>query len=289
MKIVITGFTGYLGSNLAEYLLSKGYDIIGIIRENSSVSRVDRIIKYCKIYSNLQIDLLFKENTDITALINTATAYGRNEEKIEAIIEANYTFPASILKKFIKNKASLFINIGTSLAKLTSEYSLIKTQFSEFGKFISQEHDVKFANICLEQFYGTDEDDSKFISFLIDKFIKNENIKLTLGEQVRDIIHVSDVCSGIEIIIKSASLIKGYVDIPMGNGLPLSIRELVEKIKSLAKSNSNLLFGEIQYRKNECMYSVADLTFLYSLGWRPEISLETGLLEVIEHKRRKIL
>src|SRR3989441_11850535 len=45
MKALITGITGQDGSYLAEFLLSKGYEVYGIIRRSSSFNteRIDQI------------------------------------------------------------------------------------------------------------------------------------------------------------------------------------------------------------------------------------------------------
>ncbi|MGH7259928.1 MAG: GDP-mannose 4,6-dehydratase, partial [Nitrospiraceae bacterium] len=45
MKALITGITGQDGSYLAEFLLSKGYDVYGVIRRSSSFNtgRIDQI------------------------------------------------------------------------------------------------------------------------------------------------------------------------------------------------------------------------------------------------------
>ena len=42
MRALITGITGQDGSYLAEFLLSKGYEVFGMVRR-SSVKKLDRI------------------------------------------------------------------------------------------------------------------------------------------------------------------------------------------------------------------------------------------------------
>lgn len=68
----ITGITGQDGSYLAELLLSKGYEVHGIIRRSSSfnTSRIDHLIKD-KLFGQLNLhygDLT--ENTNLVELIN---------------------------------------------------------------------------------------------------------------------------------------------------------------------------------------------------------------------------
>jgi len=43
MKVLITGITGFVGSHLAEYLLSEGHEIYGIVRWRSKTENIDNI------------------------------------------------------------------------------------------------------------------------------------------------------------------------------------------------------------------------------------------------------
>ena len=72
-KALITGVTGQDGSYLAEMLLSKGYDVYGIVRRSSlfNTARVDHIFKDPHIPSNFH--LIFGDMTDagsINKIIN---------------------------------------------------------------------------------------------------------------------------------------------------------------------------------------------------------------------------
>jgi GDP-D-mannose dehydratase len=42
-KALITGITGFVGSHLAELLLSNGYEVYGTVRPRSSTENIDQI------------------------------------------------------------------------------------------------------------------------------------------------------------------------------------------------------------------------------------------------------
>lgn len=69
-KALITGITGQDGSYLAELLLSKGYEVHGIIRRASTfnTSRIDHLYRDESIY-NKRFFLHFGDLTDATALV----------------------------------------------------------------------------------------------------------------------------------------------------------------------------------------------------------------------------
>ena len=63
---LITGITGQDGSYLAELLLSKGYEVHGVIRRSSSINtgRIDHI------YSNPDLHLHYGDVTDSLSIMN---------------------------------------------------------------------------------------------------------------------------------------------------------------------------------------------------------------------------
>ena len=57
-KIVITGATGFVGSNLVTFFLKKNFDIYLIVRENSDLSNISTESSNLKIFK-LQSNNIF--------------------------------------------------------------------------------------------------------------------------------------------------------------------------------------------------------------------------------------
>ena len=49
-KIIVTGATGFVGSNLVKFLLNKEFEIAVIVREDSNLSNLEGIINDIEIY-----------------------------------------------------------------------------------------------------------------------------------------------------------------------------------------------------------------------------------------------
>ncbi len=111
---------------------------------------------------------------------------------------------------------------------------------------------------------------------------------MTKGEQKRDFIHIDDVISAYIILLDNMHQIKDpFFELDIGSGKAISIREFVEKIHYLTKSESYLNFDALPYRKDEVMHSQADTSILKSLGWRCSHDIDSGLAEVIKKERAK--
>jgi len=124
----------------------------------------------------------------------------------------------------------------------------------------------------LEHFYGSNDDPTKFVSFIVKQLLDDvDNINLTLGEQKRDFIYIDDIVSAFILILDNcASLESGYLDYEIGTGVTITIRDFVELTKQIVgNTHTQLNFGAIPYRKNEAMETVVNTATIRALGWSP--------------------
>lgn len=281
-NIIITGATGYLGFKFLNKLLSDGFNVCVVKRKTSNVSKIKLLSESIKFYDNdeLSIVQMFQENK-VDMIVHFSTLYGRKGETIFEIKDANLDFPLLLLKHAIDNDVNYFINTGTSLPYLTNQYSLFKNQFSECLEFFSSK--ITTVNVLLEHFYGPDDEDSKFITSMIGKMKSNvTDIELTEGIQLRDFIFIEDVISAYLCVISNINNFEGFNVLPLGSGETVTIRKIVETIKEVSDSASNLLFGKVPMRENELMCSDADISKLKKLGWSPKYNLNEGIRLTVE-------
>ena len=289
--VLLTGATGFFGSHLCERLVHDGYNVIILKRSTSDTWRIadimDQLISYD--IDKTPLSRTFIDN-EINAVIHAATNYGRKKESIPEIVDANLMFPLQVLELASKNNVEVFLNTDTTLSKDINYYSLSKKQYREWLKKYSER--LKIFNLKLEHLYGEKDSTDKFITMVIDSFLKSkEEIKLTEGDQVRDFVYVGDVVQAyIKILGNLSNHNKQFTGYSLGSGTGTTIREIVGKIKSLTNNTGTRTeFGAIKYRKNEIMKSVADISKVSKdLGWIPRTSLESGLQKTVEWQARHI-
>ena len=288
--VMITGGTGYLGSNLINRLLSENYSIILLKRSTSDISRIKNIIDKIIFYDidKENLETIFQKN-DIDVIIHCATNYGLKEKNPINILEANFLLPLQLLQLSEKfNKVQTFINTDTVLNKNINNYTLSKKQFKEWMKKSNWEKRVGI-NLELEHFFGPLDNKSRFITFLIKKMLANvENINLTKGEQKRNFVFIDDVIDAfLKIINHATSLRLGFHEFYVGTEENISIKDLAKLIKKLIKNcKTKLCFGAVPYRKNELMETKNDSQKLRKLGWNPKTNLEQGLKITIEKENK---
>jgi nucleoside-diphosphate-sugar epimerase len=289
LNILITGGNGFLGSALAEKFYNLDFKINLLVRPESYLRRIQKNIDNYKIFKySKELDIkniLIESNPDI--IIHTACNYGRKNENILSIFDTNYRLGLILLNEIIiQQKKIIFLNIGTVLPLTTSLYAFSKNQFSELGKFITKSYsNIVFKNILLQHMYGPGDDENKFTSYVINSCLKNEQeLLLTSGEQLRDFVYIKDVVEAIIIIIKKIYNCVN-VDIEIGSGSLISIKEFVLKVHTLSNSNSKLNFGAIKNDK-QLELPAAKLDLLYDLNWEPTYNIEEGLKETIKIEKK---
>ena len=83
-----------------------------------------------------------------------------------------------------------------------------------------------------------------------------------LTNHTRDWTHVDDVCSAIDVCIRDFDQLKEHVAIDVGNGKPVSVVDMANKVWP----NNNLPVKEVTGERD---HTCADPTILLSHGWDP--------------------
>jgi nucleoside-diphosphate-sugar epimerase len=282
-KILLTGATGFLGSHLLESFVSKGIEVTILKRSFSNSWRINHIINKIKCYDidKISLDEVFESERPDT-VIHTACLYGKNNESFSDILNTNLFFSVELLRASINSQVSTFINTDTFLPREVNYYSLSKAQFREW--LILKSDEIKVINIKLEYIYGPNDDENKFIPWLINKMLKSEErILLTKGMQKRNFIYITDVVDVFDVIMEKASRLKHCNSFDVGTNDFNTVKDLVLQISNKLQSRFNksivnrLDFGALNYRNGEVMIPQLDNRALLNLGWSPKIGINEGI------------
>lgn len=256
MRIIILGASGYLGKKVADSLARQGHTLLCVIRdgethftqtyEKVSVSQLPFFLKNCRPYN---------------CMINFSCKYPKSGVSDKEIVQSNLTVPWNVFYDCMKNGVQQFITLGTGLPDNFNLYSFSKAKLAEILRWYAIQNEggktaIRVCNVKLENFYGEDEPEDRFLPGVVRKLKKNQEILLTDGDQLRDFIYVEDVVRAIVILTETQNM-PSYLDFPLGTGEAVPVRTVIEYLKELTGSSSPLLFGALPKRKNE-PNSVAD-------------------------------
>ena len=294
-KILLTGATGFLGSNILKALLKNEYGVCVIKRSFSDIRRIEKLIKEIK-YVDIDkepLNAAFELYGPFDFILHTATNYG-HESTSQEIYNDNFNFPLRLIEMGIQYNTNAFINTDTFYRKFIDsslhmkDYVNSKFKFFEEGLLLSK-NKIMFINITLEHIYGTGDNDNKFIPWVISKIADNtSSIMLTQGLQKRDFIYIDDVVDAYKYVLEYVTLSSaGFYNFEIGAGESVPLKELIITIKDILSSETDLLFGAKPYRKNEIMESKADISSLLKMGWHPKITLYDGLVKCINYYQNR--
>ncbi len=297
MRVLVTGATGFLGSHLVKSLITEGHQVIIVKRSFSDTWRIVDVLPHVVSYDLDKCDLKqpFVE-AGIDVVIHTATCYGRKNEPIISIFESNIVFPlklldtASLFRKVVFINTDTFFNTKKIFKIPFQSYSLSKHQFYEWGKYYGESDKIRFINLKLEHMYGPGDSKTKFIIWIIRELLNGRNaIDLTKGEQKRDFIYIDDAVGAFLAVLNHLDSFKErFLEFEVGSGKSYTIKEVVELLKRIIASKSELNFGALPYRKNEIMESKANISRLLKLSWKPVTPLLKGLLSTIKFEKENL-
>lgn len=289
MTILLTGATGFLGSHILYRLVDLKYNVVILKRSTSNTYRIDSILDKVKSYD---IDVVFMEKPfeeqKIDVVIHTVTNYGRNNGTISSIVDTNLVFSLRLLETATFFNTNTFFNTDTLLYKYLNHYSLSKKQFVEWLNYFSDK--IKVVNLKLEHMYGPKDDDTKFVTWLINQMLQNvPNIDLTEGKQKRDFIYIDDVVDVYMLMLEKSKDFQAFSEFDVGTGNQIELKEFILKIydevQKVKKIDTKLNFGSKAYREGEFMEIEENVKPLYNLGWRPQVSIRDGIKKTLYTNR----
>ena len=307
-KVLLTGGAGFIGSHIAERLLSDGCHVI--VLDNLYTGKL-RNLKRCLGNPNFRFikgDIRDKKTVDkaiigVDAVMHQAaiTSVPFSIKNPKLTYDVNVAATTNLLKSCVKNDVARFIFASSSavygaakkmpISENTptgplSPYGEYKLRIEKYCQKLWKE--CKLETVCLRYFnvYGPRQTDGQYavvISGFFDR-LKNRLPPIIYGdgEQTRDFIYVSDVVEA-NILALDREKAAGKI-LNIGTGKATSINQLSRTFMKLMR-RSGVKPKYMAPRAGDIRHSQADITKAKKiLGYKPRISLEQGLKKFIEWK-----
>lgn len=291
MNILITGGTGFIGSQIIRRLHKRGHNLQIVTRFPNKRDSSERITYIDDSRETLRI--AYSKQVNVT--LHLATSYGRGNNDYKSIETANIKFPMEVLQEAVRAKSMYFINTDSYYTKHyldfphLENYAKTKKQFYEMLK---NESGIYGLNVVLYHVYGREDSADKLIPSVV-RALRDENKPITLSEcnQCIDIIDVKKASEAFVRIIENIDNIKrqSIQSIEVGEGTSTQLSTILNFIRLIAKKHRSKL-PEIIY-KESIKYPnlaghdyVANIDTLKSLGWKPTTDIFKKLTKFVENE-----
>jgi len=314
-KVVITGGSGFIGSNLVKYLLKKKYFVINIDKLNYSGNRYNLRNIASKNYvfykedinnKNKIIKILSKHKPDAIFNLAAETHVDRSIDSPKYFIESNilgvYNLLEAILYYRKKNKKKIkLIHISTdevygdiinkrSTEKFpynpSSPYSATKASADHLIKAYIRTYNLPaiISNCCNN--YGPNQYPEKLIPKLIFNILNNNPLPIyAKGINSREWIHVHDHCEALLLIFLKGKIGESY---NVGSGHNMKNIDLAKKLINLTKSKSIKIGNKVKIKfvkdrpGHDFRYALNSKKIFKTLKWNAKISINKGLSSTID-------
>lgn len=306
MKALITGGTGFIGSNFIRCILDKNKNIevlnLDALKYGSNPANL-KDFEGCDRYSFVKGDisnysLVSELIKDVDSVVNFAaeTHVDRSISAPEAFLQSNVNGIFTLLEALRKvNPSARMVHISTDevygdildgsfketdALRPSSPYSASKAAADVFVLGYARTYGLNASITRCTNNYGP----YQFPEKLIPKTIIRASMGLKIpiygsGRNVRDWIHVLDHCKAVEAVLNSGK--PGEIYNVSSDAERTNLEVVGTILEALGKDSRSMEFVEDR-PGHDVRYSLDSSKLRRELGWRPEHSFERGIRETVE-------
>ena len=310
--ILVTGGTGFLGSNLCRRLVKENNQVICV--DNNYTGSLDNVADLMGLpnFRFIEHDVIepLDVNEKIDQIYNLACPASPRHYQGKAAIFTTKTCvlgALNMLELAKKNKARI---LQSSTSEVYGE-PLVHPQPESYrgnvnpigiracydeGKRCAEslffdyhrEEGVDIRVIRIFNTYGPymNPEDGRVVSNFICQALRGENITMYGdGNQTRSFCFVDDLINGMILMMNARDGFTGPVN--LGNPHEFTMNELAQKVLSLVQTDSQIVFEPLP--KDDPTQRRPDISLAQKeLGWEPKIQLQEGLEKTILYFKEKI-
>src|SRR5687767_13692617 len=309
MRILVSGAAGFLGSHLADLLLSQGHEVVGV--DNFITGKPENIahLEGNRAYAFVRHDVTEPLDVDgpidrIYHMASPASPIGYVKHQV-ATLKVNSQGTWTLLELAMK-KDGRFLMASTSECygdpAVHPQPESYWGNVNPIGHRSMYDEAKRFSEACTMGYrrergadtrivrifntYGPrmDPHDGRVVISFIRQALHNEPLTVFGdGSQTRSLCYVSDLVRGINLTMESSF----SEPVNLGNPQELSILDIAHEILSLIpQSTSKLAFFEMP--PDDPKVRCPDITRAREiLGWSPTVSRREGLTKMIEFYRER--
>ena len=298
---LVTGGTGFIGSNICELLVRKNYKVK--IFDNNSRGSIDKIKKIKKKIKFIKGDIRNREllnqslkNTDAVIHLAYVNGTGNFYKKPVKVLDIAVKGILNVLDGCIKNNIKeLYLASSSEVYQTprkvpTNEEESLKIpdiynpRYSYGGGKILTElmgvhYGKKFFNKLVifrpHNVYGPDMGHDHVIPEFINRFrtLKKKKFKIQgTGNEIRSFIYIEDFIEAFNLILSRGKHLNIY---NIGTSERIKIKNLAYKLSKIFKKK--IALKKVSLTKGSTKIRVPNINKIMKLGFKPKFNLDRGL------------
>ncbi len=302
--MLVTGVAGFIGSHLAERLLSLGYEVVGVDAFTNLYSRERKLRNIERALADERFELVEGDllELDLSELLRgvRSVAHLAGEpgvrrgwgEDFRVYVERNVHSTRRLLEAACESSPDRFVYASSSSVygpcghpateetrrRPASPYGLSKLAAEEVARLHREERDVPVTVLRYFTVYGPRQRPEMALSRFIESAVRGQPVEVFGdGEQTRDMTHVSDAVGATVAALESYS--NGTYNV--SGGQRVSVNAMLDLVgRAVGEPVEASYAGEV---RGDVRSTWADLGRAgRELGYRPRVGLEEGIASQVE-------
>jgi dTDP-glucose 4,6-dehydratase len=318
MSVLVTGITGFIGSELARKLVEKGYQVYGVIR-HCSVRTVDHIRDYLDKVHLIQGDL--REHHSIKLVIRECdpefilhlgaiTPVRLSFEDPFSNMEVNLGGTVNLIHAAFSHAQNLRRFVLASTMEVygwqgnhepfaedaplhpASPYAVSKAAADMYVRMMGKVSELDYTILRPCNSYGRRIETGFIIEYLVTSMLKKERVYVGTPDSIRDFMHVTDHVAAYLAVMKNGSANRQTFNVGPGRGV--QIRALSDMIAELTDYEGEIVESyPPDYPRRPAfadpLYLVLNPSKIETtIGWKAKVDLDQGLRQVVDYWRKRI-
>lgn len=303
-NVIITGSTGFIGFQLVKRLSDNDCNVFAVVRDSHyshtifrgmlnvfviqcDMERISELpsILHDPRFSKYDFDVFFHLGWNASAgsgRSDYATQVLNVKQACDAVAVASLIGCTCFVGagSIMEDECEAFVLKDGTTPNANYHYSAAKLSAHLMCKIEAARLNMKFFWGKISNAYGETDRTLRFINLTLNKMLNNEPCELSACNQWYDFIYVTEVARALECIALNGIAGRSYY---IGSFESKPLKFFVERMRVLSKSESELLFGAIDFNGCYLDKSFFDANPLYTdTGFKSEIPFDCGIVKTIE-------
>lgn len=295
-QVLVTGASGFIGTNLCRRLQAAGAQVHGISRREHAnqpditwwQGDVADVAALRRIWQVVAPEYVFH--------LASHVAGSRSLDLVLPIFHSNLASTVNLLTLAAEFGCTRFVQMGSLEEPERGEveptpcsaYAAAKWASSAYLRMFHDLYGVPVVNTRVFMVYGAGQTDlRKLIPYVTLALLQGQVPQLMSGAREVDWIYVDDVVDG--LLLAGSVIGAEGATVELGSGRLVTVRALIDQLVQLMQPAVLPQWGSVPDRPLERV-RVADTSIAYKwLGWQPRTSLRQGLQQTIDWYAQQLM
>jgi nucleoside-diphosphate-sugar epimerase len=286
---LVTGGTGFVGSNLVRRLVAIGWEVHAIVRPDSDLKVLDSCIDKISLHAhdgsteNL-VTIMSAAKPEVVFHLASLFLSAHTPKDVAQLITSNILFSSQLLEAMKESGVTSLVNTGTSWQHYENKdyspvnlYAATKQSFEAILEYYVETASLKAVTLKLFDTYGPDDPRPKLFHLMEKTAASQSTLAMSPGEQLIDLVYIDDVIdayllAGDHVLSDSYT---GHSKFAVSSGKPIKLKQLVQKYSEVTGKVISVEWGARPYRSREVMATWYKGELLP--GWHPKVKLKAGI------------